>query len=285
MTRLSDYDTSTRTKAKLLHSTRITPENADEVRHLTFQINHSMQLKAGQSIGVLAPPPEEHHHGQDVHFRLYTVAGAEPDENGQKLELAVRRCFYIDEFSGEEYKGVASHYLCDLVPGQEITISGPHGHPFLIPENNTTPLLMIGLGTGIAPFRAFIKRIYDEFGEYKGQVRLFYGARTGMELLYMNDERNDLQNYYDQSSFRAFQAVAPQPYLNQDAPIDRLLEENQNDAYDLIQNPQTRVYVAGIEKIRDAMDRAFSKMAGSMEEWQKLKGELMSGGRWHELIY
>ena len=53
-------------------------------------------------------------------------------------------------------------------------------------------MLMVGVGTGIAPFRAFVKHIYEERGGWKGQVRLFYGAKTGMELLYMNDVRKDL---------------------------------------------------------------------------------------------
>jgi ferredoxin--NADP+ reductase len=65
-----------------------------------------------------------------------------------------------------------------------------------VPEDDTANLLMIGTGTGIAPFRAFIKRIFDQRGGWKGQVRLFYGARSGMELLYMNLVRNDLEHYY-----------------------------------------------------------------------------------------
>ena len=44
------------------------------------------------------------------------------------------------------------------------------------------------MGTGIAPFRAFVKHLYRDIGDWRGQVRLFYGARSGLELLYMNDE-------------------------------------------------------------------------------------------------
>ena len=48
---------------------------------------------------------------------------------------------------------------------------------------------------------------------------------------------------------------------------------------------KTRVYVAGLEKMRPELDRVFAGLAGSMEKWQRRKAELMAGGRWVELLY
>ena len=42
------------------------------------------------------------------------------------------------------------------------------------------------------------------------QVRLYYGARNGMDLLYGNDADGDLSNYYDEASFKAFGAIISQ---------------------------------------------------------------------------
>jgi ferredoxin--NADP+ reductase len=66
---------------------------------------------------------------------------------------------------------------------------------------------MLGTGTGVAPFRAFLRRIYEEQKGWKGKVRLYYGARSGADLLYMNDENKDLTQYYDEKTFKAIQAL------------------------------------------------------------------------------
>ena len=50
------------------------------------------------------------------------------------VEICVKRVSYIDDVSGEKYKGVASHYLCDRKPGDQIKISGPYGLAFDSPR-------------------------------------------------------------------------------------------------------------------------------------------------------
>ena len=74
-----------------------------------------------------------------MHFRLYTVASTPiTGESGDMdLELCVRRCFYVDEMSGEEFPGIASNYLCDTRPGDRITLTGPYGDAFAMPDSST----------------------------------------------------------------------------------------------------------------------------------------------------
>ena len=135
----------------------------------------------------------------------------------------MRRCFYIDDISGERYPGLASNYLCNAEPGDPIQIAGPYGSRFFVPDDSKANLMMIGVGTGIAPFRAFVKHIYEVRGGWEGEVRLFYGAKTGMELLYMNDVRKDLSLYYDEKSFKAFEAVSPRPHFDAPPDLEKLL--------------------------------------------------------------
>lgn len=287
MARLNDYDTSNPFSATLVSSKRITPPESDEeVRDLIFEVDKKgMRFTAGQSVGVIVPGP--HPFGNEDHFRLYTVADNALSGNGKKtrLNLCVKRCFYIDDYSGEKYKGIASNFLCDLQPGETISLAGPYGHPFEVPDDKTSDLLMIGMGTGIAPFRAFVKHLYKNVGDWKGKVRLFYGARSGLEMLYMNDEADDFTNYYDEETFKAFKAISKRPHWDDPIALDYALEERAEEVWNMVLSPKTHVYVAGLEKIRKVLDDAFSRMAGSKEKWQRRKAELIAGKRWMELIY
>ena len=101
----------------------------------------------------------------------------------------------------------------------------------------------------------------------------------------MYDIKNDFTNYYDQETFKAFEAVSPRPAMDEPIALDRTLEENRAEVWGMILQPNTYVYVAGLEKVRDMLDKAFSKMAGSEEKWQRRKAELTAGKRWIELIY
>jgi ferredoxin--NADP+ reductase len=287
MTRLSDYDISGRCEATVKETHRITPENAPEVRNIQLTVsNPRFRYREGQNIGVLVPGPKEL--GREAHFRLYTIANAPAAESTDHvdLELCVRRCFYIDEVNGEEYPGVASNYLCNARPGDTVTIAGPYGDAFNIPEDNEANLLMIGTGTGIAPFRAFIQHVYEKRPDWKGQVRLFYGARTGMEKLYQNDQRNDFANYYDEKTFRAFEGLSLRPWaLGEDTGLGKVLEENAQAIWQLIQEPKTHVYVAGLPKTLDELYKAMEAAAGSKARFRWTREEMVEQKRWSELIY
>lgn len=287
MTRLEDYDTENQFKATVKETTRITPEaSEEEVRDIVLEVDSKQfKFEAGQNIGVLIPGP--HEFGHDNHFRLYTIADSDKTKKGKKslINICVKRVAYIDDYSGERYEGIASNYLCDLGKGEKVTITGPYGLAFKIPKDNETNLLLIGMGTGIAPFRAFIKHIYKDLGGWKGKVRLFYGAKSGLEMLYMNDKNADLKNYYDEETFKAFEAVSPRPHMDDPIALDQTLEQHSKEVWKMILDPETYVYVAGLEKIREMLDKAFIKMAGSEEKWKQRKAELVAGKRWAELIY
>ena len=278
--RLDDYDISHQYEAVMKATTRLTPENVDEVREIVFEVSN-FSYKVGQLIGVLVPGP--HDLGHAHHFRLYAIASA-PNDDG-RIEICVKRCNYIDNYSGEQYQGVASHYLCDLKPGDVLTITGPYGLPFELPAEKDADLLMIGLGTGIAPFRAFIKHIYRNIGGWTGRVRLFYGARSGLETVYMNDQRDDFTNYYDEETFAAFKALSPRPHWAETEAFDSALMQHQQEVWDMIDSPNTYIYIAGLESIRETLNDVFATMAGSKEKWARKKAELVAGKRWIELIY
>jgi len=285
--RLEDYPTEPRYAATVLRTERITDEDADvEVRELVLEVDrHEFNFDIGQSIGVLVEGPKEF--GGSVHHRLYTVADTPRPKGKAKPEITivVRRCDYVDDYSGEKYAGVNSNYLCDRKRGDELSITGPYGMPFKVPEDKSANLLLIGLGTGIAPFRALVKHIYQEVGDWTGKVRLLYGAHSGLELLYMNDKRDDFARYYDEETFEAFKALSPRPNWADPIAWDYAIEDRSGEILSLLEDEYTYVYVAGLVPIRDALDKVFANMVGSPESWSKMKAELIDAGRWVELLY
>jgi ferredoxin--NADP+ reductase len=270
--------------AQVISSHRITAAaSREEVRLMVFRTDDlGFDGKPGGCIRVMAPGQ----YGNKYHTRLYTLA--EQDRGGAsstEFTLCVRRCFYIDDFNGERYDGVASNYLCNLKPGERIEFAGPLGYPFEVPDNNKANILMIGMGTGIAPFRWLIRLIYEKFARWEGSVRLFYGARTGLEMLYMNDLNNDLVNYYDQPTFKAFQAISPRPVFDAPIALDQALEKHATEIWAMLNSADCRVYLAGSTAMLAQVEKTLIGIAGSTEAWDKLRDDLKVRHHWAEVIY
>lgn len=283
---LKDYDTSQRHDAVVQSTVPITPPGAEqEIRELVLDVQAELPLEAGQSIGVLAPGDPEF--GQREHLRLYTVADL-PEAGGNgtsRLKIAVKRVDYIDEYSGERYAGRASNYLCDLREGDRIRVVGPFGSPFPLPDESDANIILIGMGTGISPFRAYVKRLYAARPDFAGAVRLFHGARSGLELAYMNDERDDFAQYYDRETFVAIKALSPRPHWNDPIDWEAAVEARSEEIWEMLLDHKTYVFLAGLERIRDQLDAVFAKVAPSPDKWHRRKAELAAGGRWIELLY
>ena len=130
-----------------------------------------------------------------------------------------------------------------------------------------------------------MKHIYRDVPDFRGRVWLFYGARSGLEMLYMNDEKNDFSQYYDQETFQAFKALAARPGWSDAIAWDSALQERGEELWAMLSDAKTYVYVAGLAKMLEELDAVFATIAGSEQKWQSRKAELMAGQRWVELVY
>ena len=284
--KLDEFDISHSYTATVISTERITDESTDEIRHIVLNIvEDNFQYREGQSVGVVVPAPQPNEKGN--HFRLYSIASARSEDGGNtsQISLCVRRCFAMDQASGESRPGIASNFLCDRSPGDTVQLTGPYGRYFMPPRDNTCNMLMVGAGTGIAPFRAFIKHVYEEWKEWHGKVRLYYGARTGMGKLYMNSRKNDLGLYYDQETFQAFEAVNLRPDYDTAEPVDQALMEQAEEVWQLILDPNTYFYISGLSGLEETVDKVFAELAGSDDDWQFIKEDMIEDGRWSTLLY
>jgi sulfite reductase alpha subunit-like flavoprotein len=276
-------DSKTRT-ATLVGSHRITAETAaEEVRHLVFRTGDSaFQAVVGACIRILAPGQ----FGAKHHARMYSILDVVPNkDDATEFAICVRRCQYVDEFNGERYDGVASNHLCDLRNGDAVQFVGPVSYPFAVPDDKNTNLLMIGMGTGIAPFRGLIRQIYEKIGGWQGKVRLFFGAKSGLEMLYMNNENSDLSLYYDQPTFKAFQAVSPRPALDAPVALDQAIEQNAAEVWEMMQSPNTHVFISGTAEMWPTVEKALVKIAGSRDAWSMARQKLADADLWTEVLY
>lgn len=287
ITHLEEYDVDPRFGATVVSSERITSASSpEEVREIALDVDRTdFPYEVGHCIGVIAPGSPAFGHAH--HFRLYCVADLpeRSDDGRPRITICVRRCSYIDEYTGERHPGIASNYLCDLRPSDRLWINGPFGLPFAVPEDKDANLILIGAGTGIAPFRAFVKHIYRNRPDWTGHVWLFNGARSGLELLYMNDENDDLAQYYDRETFEAFKALSPRPGWADRIAWDYAIMERAEELWGMLSSVKTHVFVAGQEHLRDHLDEVFAGLAGSPKLWMRRKAELAAGGRWVELLY
>lgn len=284
---IEEYDTSRRFFGTVRENHRLTPaEHAEDVRRLLVDVDQrGIDFSSYETVGVLAHGPEDM--GRPLFLRLYAIAGFEPvgDAGEPTIELCIRRCFYVDEYSGELYPGTVSNYLCDREIGDTLDLTGPFGDAFRLPEDREADVIMIGMGTGIAPFRTLVKRMYESKGEWGGKVRLFHGARTGLDLAYINDESRDLGLYMHRDTFRAIRALSPRPHFNEPPAFDAALQANAEEVWSILNSKSGCVYVAGLRQIGEQLDKAFTDMAGSHEAWLARKEAMVDAGRWNELLY
>ena len=129
-------------------------------------------LSAQDFAGLLRPMPP----------RLYSIASS-LSAHAEEVHLTVAVVRY--EGNGRKRKGVCSSYLAERV-GDTIPCYLHPNKNFKLPEDSSTPIIMVGPGTGIAPFRAFIEE--RQATGAKGKNWLFFGDRSqNTDYLYGNE--------------------------------------------------------------------------------------------------
>ena len=139
-------------------------------------------LAALEKFPLCRPDPEAFVEALDtLQPRLYSISSS-PKFDPQRLSLTVDAVRYA--LGKRERLGVASTYLASRVkPGDRLPVYVQKAHGFALPADSAVPIIMIGPGTGIAPFRAFLQ----ERGATKATGRnwLFYGhQRSACDFFY-----------------------------------------------------------------------------------------------------
>lgn len=275
--------------AKVLSNAPLhTTTSSEDIRHLVFDSSGSgLEYVEGQSLGILAPGVDEK--GKPHKLRLYSVASAPKGDNGssQTASLCVKRVVFQDEETGKEVRGVASNYLCDLQKGDEVLFTGPVGKALLLPKDTSTDLLLFAVGTGIAPFRAFLNRIFFELEGWQGKIYLFFGARTKKEALYLNEANSELMAFQKKgvTIYTAF-SREEKTKNGERMYIQHRLAEEIDPIWEIMKKENFSVYLCGLKGMEQGIRDVFSKKAAQHGiDWEEKRKEYKKEGRWNVEVY
>ena len=138
-------------------------EIAPEVRHFVFDVPgvETLEFRPGQFVSFTAPLG-----GKKV-TRAYSLASG---PGGNRFELCLNRV----------REGVFSPWLFEMQPGDEVGMIGPLG--YFVPRQPFADSVFVATGTGIAPFRAFLRS--PEVLDSASRISLLFGTRYEQGLLY-----------------------------------------------------------------------------------------------------
>ncbi|MFG6106474.1 phycobilisome linker polypeptide [Leptothoe sp. EHU-05/26/07-4] len=264
------------------------------VQHIKFDLSEGdLAYVEGQSIGIIPEGTDEN--GKPHKLRLYSIASTRhgDDVDDKTVSLCVRQLTYNHPESGETINGVCSTYLCNLEPGTKVKITGPVGKEMLLPDDPDAKVIMMGTGTGIAPFRAYLWRMFkDKEREanpdytFKGFAWLFFGVPKTPNILY-KEELEEMQAQYP-DNFRLTYAISREQQNSEGGRmyIQHRIAEYADELWSLIQEEKTHVYICGLRGMEGGIDEALTAAAAKTgTDWTDYRKGMKKAHRWHVETY
>ncbi|CAL5188154.1 unnamed protein product [Lathyrus oleraceus] len=274
---------------RCLLNTKITGDDAPgETWHMVFSTEGEVPYREGQSIGIV--PDGIDKNGKPHKLRLYSIASSAIGDFGDSktVSLCVKRLVYTND-AGEVVKGVCSNFLCDLKPGSEVKITGPVGKEMLMPKDPNATVIMLGTGTGIAPFRSFLWKMFFEKHEdyqFNGLAWLFLGVPTSSSLLYK--EEFEKMKEKAPENFRLDFAVSREQVNDKGEKmyIQTRMAQYAEELWELLKKDNTFVYMCGLKGMEKGIDDIMVSLAAKDGiDWIEYKRTLKKAEQWNVEVY
>jgi len=285
-----------------------------ETCHITFEHEGKFPYLEGQSLGVIPPGPDKKGETPGK-LRLYSITSSAvgDDEASTTVSLCVKRLVEVNgKFSNRElgedkpdkagtafpdqkvYRGVSSNYVCDLNPGDEVTITGPTGAEMLLPDDPSANLVMMATGTGIAPMRSFLRYLFhDKAGanpdgtrKFKGTAWLFLGVPYSKSIIY-DDEHQEYKAQYPEQ-FRYDYAVSREDKnaAGEKMYIQTKMAQYGEELWELFQKPKTHIYMCGLKGMEKGIKAGFGPISEKHGvDWTDFVKDLKKQHRYHVEVY
>jgi len=283
-------------EASVMSVERIIGEDAPgAICQIVLHTQGKLPYVEGQSISVL-PPGLDPIKEKPYQPRLYSIASSRygDDGAGTSVSLCVRRAVYVDPSTGLEdpnKKGVCSNFLCDAKFGDKVQIAGPIGKAMLLPDDESADIIMVATGTGVAPFRGFVTRLFAErtpgAAAFTGHCQLFLGVPTTSSLLYPELWEHAETTKPDQ--FKATFAISREqtnPVTGQGkCYVQHRLAQYADDIFKRLEHG-AHIYFCGLKgmmpEIEQTLEQACNERSLDFKAWVK---SLKKEGRWHVEVY
>lgn len=279
--------------AKVLGRGRLITDDAPgDIQHIVLELPEGFHYVEGQSLSVI--PPGKSVDGRPHKPRLYSIASTRYGDllDGRTVSLCVRRAEYVDPVTGVvdlTKKGVCSNFLCDAQPGDLVSVAGPVGKTMLLPDDPSRDLILVATGTGIAPFRGFLHRLFMENTVarhmFTGHAWLILGVPTTGGLLYQ--EELECMRARSPEQLEVTYAISREMQNRQGGKlyVQDVLAERADELFEKLDGGAV-IYFCGLKGMMPGILEALEKVATQRGiDWAYRLSELKANHQWHVEVY
>jgi ferredoxin--NADP+ reductase len=280
--------------ATVLGRARLIDESAPgDIEHIIMKLPEGFHYVEGQSLSVI--PPGYDDKGKPQKPRLYSIASTRYGDllDGQTVSLCVRRAEYTDPSTGvvdPTKMGVCSNFLCNSQPGDTVQVAGPVGKTMLLPDDPTKDIIMVATGTGIAPFRGFLHRLFMENTVarhmFTGRAWLILGVPVTGGLLYQH-ELTTMQSNAALSNLEVTYAISREMKNSSGGKlyVQDVLAEQAEDLFRRLDSGAV-IYFCGLKGMMPGILEALERVANLRGiNWSAKLDELKANHQWHVEVY
>jgi sulfite reductase alpha subunit-like flavoprotein/ferredoxin len=221
----------------------------------------------------------------DIKPRLYSIASSPRMRGEDECHLCIIRNDWTAT-SGRTCVGLSTGWLDALQTGNvNLEMNAKvHAAAVTMPQNHETPLVMVALGTGIAPMRAFIEERVSAFraGEKTSPMALFFGARNRQEYSY----EQEFSDYQKEGPLTHI-VLALSREQKEKIYVTHRLQQEKEMVYDLIHEKKGNLYLCGPggnvpPQVRKGVIDAIRDCGGHSQEYaEKYVEDMQIQGRYN----
>ncbi|CAG9822005.1 unnamed protein product [Phaedon cochleariae] len=220
--------------------------------------------------------------------RFYSISSS-PALHPGEVHLTVAVVIYkTKDGDGETHYGVCSNYLQDVPVDSEVPLFVRSAPSFHLPNDSTRPVILVGPGTGIAPFRAFWQHRQVQLKQKQklGKMWLFFGCRTDDMDLYKEEKASMLKLGVLDKVFLALSRAPSTPKTY----VQNLALKEGAQIYRFLVMEHGHFYVCGdctmAEHVYQTLKTIIQKYGGMSEsQVQAFMLSLRDENRYHEDIF